>query len=269
MNEHEIHLRALDEFDRMVDLLKSHDVQVHVFSDTPEPRKPDAVFPNNWISFHPDGTVVLYPMQAPVRRAERRKDILEELQKIYKFNRVVDYSDYESREIFLEGTGSLVFDYVNKIIYASCSPRTHEMLVYKVCEDLGCRPVLFNAADERDIPIYHTNVVLTVASELALICLDALKDDTGQEAILNSLRDTGHRVIAISYAQMKSFAGNMMEVKTRQGQSLLVMSESAYLSLLPGQLSAITLLTDILVVPVPTIERYGGGSVRCMMAGIF
>lgn len=268
-DEDEIHRKALSEFNRMVDILKSHDVLVHVFEDTPEPRKPDAIFPNNWVSFHDDGTVILYPMQAAARRAERRMEIIEELGKRYTISKLKDYSAYEKQDSFLEGTGSLVFDYVNRFAYACLSLRTHESLVHEVCKELNFKPVIFHAVDEDDKPIYHTNVVLTVAEKLALICLDAIRNENEIELLLNSFRHTGHRIIAISYVQMKSFAGNMMEVKTRQGDSLLVMSESAYLSLLPGQLSAITQLMDILVIPVPTIEKYGGGSVRCMMTGIF
>lgn len=267
--EHNIHNRAVEEFDRMVDLLKSHDVQVHVFEDTPQPRKPDAIFPNNWISFHADGTVVLYPMEAATRRAERRMDVVDALGKIYAIQKLKDFTGYEKQNIFLEGTGSLVFDYVNRIAYASLSPRTHEVLVHEVCRELHFKPVVFHAVDEHNHPVYHTNVVLAVATKLVLICLDAIHRDHDRELLLGSFRSTGHRIIAISYAQMKSFAGNMMEIRSRHGHPVLVMSESAYLSLLPGQLDAITSLVDILVIPVPTIERYGGGSVRCMMAGLF
>lgn len=269
LEEHEIHYKTLEEFDRMVDLLRSHDVEVHVFDDTPQPARPDAIFPNNWISFHEGGTVVLYPMLAVSRRAERRKDIIESLSTIYPINEVVDYSAHEEHGLFLEGTGSLVFDYANRLAYACRSPRTHEKLVFEVCHKLGYKPVVFNALDENGIPVYHTNVILAIAENLAMLCLDAVHDGNDRELLLDALRDTRHRVVSISYEQMKAFAGNMMEIKTRQGQSLMVMSQTAYGSLLPGQLNAITQLTDILVIPVPTIERYGGGSVRCMMAGIF
>ncbi|MCS6974253.1 MAG: arginine deiminase-related protein [Cyclobacteriaceae bacterium] len=269
LDEGEIHRKALAEFDRMVDLLRAHDVEVYLFDDTKEPRKPDAVFPNNWFSFHPDGTVILYPMHAPIRRTERRKDILDEINRIFPVKRLLDYSEYEKEGIFLEGTGSLVMDYVNRIAYASISPRTSEILVRKVCNELSLQPVLFHAVDDHNRPVYHTNVVLTVAEKLSLICLDAVPDEEEQEILLTSLRDTGHRVIAISNTQMKSFAGNMMEVMTRHGKPLLIMSETAYRSLLPGQLDAITQLTEILTINVQTIERYGGGSVRCMMAGVF
>lgn len=269
MDEFEIHGKALEEFDRMVDLLRSHDVEVFVVEDTPEPRKPDAIFPNNWISFHPDGTAFLYPMQAPARRAERRRDVIEVVEKKFGAHKLIDYSGYENQNIFLEGTGSLVFDYVNRLAYACRSPRTHEVLVHQVCEDLGYHPVVFNANDEQHKPVYHTNVMLTVGSELALICLDAIADESEQDIVLDHLRNTGHQVIAISYAQMRSFAGNMMEVQTRHGQPLLLMSETAYRSLVHGQLDAITSKIDIVAIPVPTIERYGGGSVRCMMTGIF
>ncbi|GIV36333.1 MAG: hypothetical protein KatS3mg032_0712 [Cyclobacteriaceae bacterium] len=265
----QISQRAVEEFDRMVDLLQAHDVQVHVFNDTPEPPKPDAVFPNNWLSFHDNGTVVLYPMQAHSRRAERRPDWIAELERFYQINRVLDLSHYEHEGMYLEGTGSLVFDYAHRVAYAARSPRTHEELVHKLCDNLEFEPVIFDAFDESGMPVYHTNVILAITSRLVLICLDAIPQYGGQDALLDRFRVSGRKIVAISHAQVRAFAGNMMEVQTRQGQTLLVMSGSAYRALLPGQLDAITQHTDMLVVDVPTIERYGGGSVRCMMAGIF
>ncbi len=269
ISDEDIRLQAVKEFDRMADLLRAYDVEVHVANDTETPPKPDAVFPNNWISFHHDGTVVLYPMQAPLRRTERRRELLVELNKIFRIHRIVDLSHYEDEEKFLEGTGSLVFDYPNRIAYAARSARTHEALVHELCQALQFRPVLFNATDEYEVPVYHTNVVLSIGTRLMFICLDAIKDEADRETLLNGFQASGRRIVAVSYEQVKAFAANTMEVQTRQGNTLWVMSESAYQSLLPGQLDAITRVTDILVVPVPTIERYGGGSVRCMMAGIF
>lgn len=265
----QISQQAVKEFDRMVDLLQAHDVQVHVFNDTPMPPKPDAVFPNNWVSFHDNGTVVLYPMQARSRRVERIPDWIEELGRFYEINQVLDLSHHEQEGMYLEGTGSLVFDYAHRIAYAARSPRTHETLVHRLCDSLAFESVIFDASDESGMPVYHTNVILSITSRLVLICLDAIPPDGGQDVLLKRFRETGRKIIAISHAQVRKFAGNMMEVQTRQGQTLLVMSASAYRALLPGQLNAVTQHTDILVVDVPTIERYGGGSVRCMMAGIF
>jgi hypothetical protein len=264
----DIRTQAIAEFDRMVDLLRAHDVAVHVYDNETEPASPDAVFPNNWVSFHADGTVVLYPMCAPVRRTERRPELLTWLGQHYRISRVIDLSHFEQEHKFLEGTGSVVFDYIHRKAYAARSARTHEDLILHLCRELGYEPVVFDALEE-GLPVYHTNVMLTIASRLVLICLDAVQQESHQEMLLAHLHDTGRKIIALSHAQVRAFAGNMMEVQTRQGQPLLVMSDSAYCSLVPGQLDFISREIDILVVPVPTLERYGGGSVRCMMAGIF
>lgn len=259
---------AQGEFDRMVDLLVSHEIDVRVFSDPPNPPKPDAIFPNNWISFHEDGTVISYPMLAANRRLERRSDITEILKKEFTVSRVIDLSLEENNDMFLEGTGSLVFDHLNRIAYACRSPRTHTALIVKVCKELGYRPVIFNAVDEKGIPVYHTNVLMAVGGKFAVICLDAIKEDTDQELLLAGFASSGHKVIAISYAQMYSFAGNMIEVLTRSGDPVVLMSETAFKSLLPGQIQGINRFSEILPVPVETIEKIGGGSVRCMVAGI-
>jgi hypothetical protein len=259
---------AQSEFDRMVDLLASHEIDVHVFSDPPHPPKPDAIFPNNWISFHEDGTVILYPMLAANRRLERRSDIMDVLKKEFAVTRVIDLSAEENNDMFLEGTGSLVFDHVNRIAYACRSPRTHPALVVKVCKELGYRPVIFNAVDEKGISVYHTNVLMAVSEKFAIMCLDAIKEDTDQELLLAGFASSGHKVIAISYAQMYSFAGNMIEVFTRNGEPVVLMSETAFKSLLPGQIQGINRYSEILPVSVETIEKVGGGGVRCMVAGI-
>lgn len=260
---------AIREFDRMVDLLRSHDIDVMVFNDTPVPPKPDAQFPNNWISLHEDGTVVLYPMMAPNRRPERRKDIIDELKSRFIVQAIKDYAGEEANNRFLEGTGSLVFDYLNRIAYACRSPRTDENLAGMVVQSLGFGLVMFDAVDENGTPVYHTNVVMCIGSRFAVICLDAIHDEGDQERLLNSFAKTGHKVVAISYAQMNAFAGNMMEVRSRNSESFVLLSEQAFNSLLPGQVDAISRYAEMIPVPIPTIEKYGGGSVRCMIAGIF
>ncbi|QOI98326.1 MAG: amidinotransferase [Flammeovirgaceae bacterium] len=265
----EVRHKALLEFDRMVDLLRSHDIDVQVFDDTPQPVKPDAQFPNNWISLHEDGTLVLYPMLAPNRRSERRADIIDQLKKQFIINGVVDITGEEKQNRFLEGTGSLVFDYVNRIAYAARSSRTNEALVATVTNKLGFTSLIFNAVDEQKIPIYHTNVMMCVGSGFAVICLDAVRDDEDQELLLNSFLTTGHKVVAISYAQMRAFAGNMMEVRNRNNEPYVLLSEQAFNSLLPGQVNAISRFAEMIPIPIPTIEKYGGGSVRCMIAGNF
>ncbi len=265
----EVHQKALSEFDRMVDLLESHDINVHVIEDTPTPLKPDVLFPNNWISFHDDGNVILYPMLAENRRMERRMDLVDQLRRDYIIHDIVDLSASEQNNEFLEGTGSLVIDYVNSIAYACRSPRTNEALVRKLCELLQYTPVLFDAVDENGIPIYHTNVVMCIGTTFAVICLDAVRSEADQDLILDNFERTGHKVVAISYEQMKAFAGNMMEVRSRNGEPIVLLSERAFNSLLPGQVDAISRHAEMLPIPIETIENVGGGSVRCMVAGIY
>jgi len=265
----DIQHKALDEFNRMVDTLLSNDVDVIVVDDTLGPRKPDAVFPNNWISFHHDGKIVLYPMMAENRSLERNNPVIETLQSKFKFDEKIDLSKYERDSQFLEGTGSVVFDYVNRIAYASRSARTHEAFFQDLCKRLNFKPILFDAVDESEQPIYHTNVLMCIGTKFAIICLDAIKSDEDQEILLQSFSDTGHQVVAISYEQLRLFAGNMMEVNSRSGEPLVLMSEKAFTSLLPGQLNALSKYAEPIAISIPTIEQFGGGSVRCMVAGIF
>lgn len=261
--------QALAEFDKMVDLLRSNDIEVIVVEDTDHPVKPDAIFPNNWISFHHDGSIVLYPMLAENRRVERTNPVIQKVQESFLVNNTFDLSSYENQNQFLEGTGSIVFDYVNRIAYASRSTRTDEHVLKDICTKLGFTSIVFDAVDEQDHPIYHTNVLMCIATDFAIVCLDAIKSEDDQEKLLESFAATNHKVIAISYEQMKLFAGNMLEVKSKAGESFVLMSQRAYHSLLPGQLDAISKFVDPLPVTIPTIETYGGGSVRCMVAGIF
>lgn len=256
------------EFETMVELLRSRDVRIVCADDTPDPVKPDAVFPNNWISFQPDGKVILYPLLAPNRRPEKREDIVARIREEYRVTEVLDLSEEENKDQFLEGTGSLVFDHVNRIGYASVSPRTSPVLVKRVCDFLGYRSVLFHAVDEQLKPVYHTNVVMAIGEKFAVLCLDAIRDEQEQELLLSGFERSGHKVVAISHAQMHSFAGNMMEIGTEFGESLVVVSQTAFQSLLPGQVDALSRFSEMLPVAVPTIEKLGGGSVRCMMAGI-
>jgi hypothetical protein len=265
----EIHKRALDEFNRMVDTLEAHDIHVIVADDSSIPEKPDAIFPNNWISFHHDGSVVLYPMLAENRRLERNFTFVELIKKQFSVKELVDLSGYEAQAKYLEGTGSIVFDYANRIAYANSSPRTDENVFIELCDQLKFKPILFDAVDESGTPIYHTNVLMCVGEKFVTVCLDAIKSDEDQEVLLNSFSKTGHQVIAISYSQMQSFAGNMIEVTARSGEPIVLMSETAFNSLLPGQLHGINKHAEVLPLSIPTIETFGGGSVRCMVAGIF
>ncbi len=270
----EIQNRALSEFNQFVDTLTQRGVKVIAIDDTAEKETPDSIFPNNWISFHQDGTVVTYPMWAPNRRKERRDDILSALIKEhgYAIRRKIDYSYFEVEEKFLEGTGSMVLDRKNRIAYACVSPRTHLHLLSEFCQEFGYRPIVFIASQMIDggfAEIYHTNVMMSIGEDFAIFCADALKNTWEQKDIINIIRDTGKEIVYISEDQCNHFAGNMLQVKNQQGERILVMSEQAHQSLLPEQISQIKKYTDIVCSPLSTIEACGGGSARCMMAEIF
>lgn len=268
-NAQSLNQQALAEFDKMVDLLRSNDIEVIVVDDTDQPVKPDAIFPNNWISFHHDGTIVLYPMLAENRRTERLNPVIKNIQHTFSVSQTIDLTSFENQEKFLEGTGSIVFDYTNRIAYASRSPRTDEQVLKDLTDKLGFTAIVFDALDEQGQSIYHTNVLMCIGEKVVVICLDAIQNEDDQEKLLDSFASTNHKVVAISYEQMKLFAGNMMEIKSRSGEPFVLMSQRAYHSLLPGQLDAISKFSEPLPVSIPTIENYGGGSVRCMVAGIF
>ena len=265
----EISERAVKEFDQMVDVLRAHEIDVIVVEDSNLPQKPDAVFPNNWISFHEDGTVILYPMMAENRRQERLNPVLESIRSEFTIQQVIDLTDWEKRNHYLEGTGSVVFDYKNKIAYACRSDRTQEIVLKELCKNLGYKSIVFDAVDEMDRPIYHTNVLMCVGTRFAVVCLDAIKNEEDQESLLNSFSQTQHQVVAISYDQLHSFAGNMIEVLSKSGEPTVLLSEKAFQSLLPGQIKTISKHADMIPLAIHTIEQYGGGSVRCMVAGIF
>ncbi len=269
MPEEEIRQRARDEFDTFVGDLRARQISVHVIEDTDTPVKPDAIFPNNWITFHEDGSVITYPMQAPVRRLERREDVLASLAADFDlFNRhYLEFTEADAQ--FLEGTGSLVLDRVNRIAYACISPRTDAGLVNRFCRIAGYEPVLFTAVDELGQEIYHTNVLMAMGDHFVVICLESIRDEAEKEMLLDIFRKTGKDVIGITPAQMRAFAGNMLQVCNDRGQTFLVMSEQAFNSLRADQVERIRQYTQILYAPLYTIEKYGGGSARCMMAEIF
>lgn len=260
---------VLKEFEAMVENLRSFDMEVLVIDDDPEVRNPDAVFPNNWISLHADGTVVLYPMCTPNRRTERRMDIIEKLKQNYTINKVVDLSFNEEENRFLEGTGSIIFDHLNKLAYACLSPRTDKTLFISTSELLGYEPVYFNAVDENNTPVYHTNVLMCLARDFVVICLEAVQDLKEKEMILASFKKAGQEVIDISFSQMSHFAGNMLALKSKAGKNLLAASQSAYDSLSQEQLKVIEKYCTLIPLPIPTIETIGGGSARCMIAENF
>ena len=266
----QIQKKALEEFNNFVKLLRSKQVNVHVIKDTIHPLTPDSIFPNNWISFHSNGEVLLYPMFANNRRLERRRDIIKKLQNEYFVSQVKSLVHYEDKSIFLEGTGSMILDRTNKICYASISLRTNKSIVLDFCDQLNYKPVLFNSfqdVDGKRLPIYHTNVMMCVASDFAIVCLDAIDSQDEKNSVINSLITTNKEIIQISELQANKFAGNMLQV---QGdKKYLIMSESAFNTLSEEQIQKIESYCSILYSDLKTIEKFGGGSARCMMAEIF
>lgn len=269
----EVVTKAQQEFDAYVAVLRSKGVQVTVVQDTEDPDTPDALFPNNWVSFHSDGTVVLYPMFAENRRLERREAILEILEEDgFLISEVMDYTAAEKENIFLEGTGSLLLDRVNKKAYCALSVRAHEDLFIEFCEDFEYTPVIFNALQtvgDKRLPIYHTNVMMCLAESFAVICLDCIDNKKERKNVLSHLKADGKEVIAISEAQMHAFAGNMLQLLGSNDTPYLVMSTTAYQSLTKEQLSKIQAHCEIIHSDLHTIETAGGGSARCMMAEVF
>ncbi|UFK98790.1 citrulline utilization hydrolase CtlX [Kaistella faecalis] len=265
--------KALQEFNNFVAQLKSKGVNVITVKDTLEPHSPDSIFPNNWVSFHSDGKVVLYPMFAPNRRVERRTDILEILKDNgFEISEIDDLSHFENQEKFLEGTGSMIFDHDHKIAYGSVSLRLDEELFRQFCTKFGFRPVVFhsyqNAGSER-LPIYHTNVMMCVADKFVVICLECIDDELEREKVQEVIKSSGKEIIEISEDQLQQFAGNMLQVQNNDGDKFLVMSESAYKSLAAEQISAIEKYCEIIHSDLNTIETNGGGSARCMLAEVF
>lgn len=269
----DIQTKALEEFNSFVDKLKSKGINVITVKDTLDPHTPDSIFPNNWVSFHDDGKVVLYPMFAPNRRVERRSDILEILKDSgFEITEIDDLSHFEDQDRFLEGTGSMIFDHDHNIAYGSVSLRLDEELFRQFCQKFGFRPVVFhsyqNAGDQR-LPIYHTNVMMCVADKFVVICLDCIDDELEREKVQEVIKSTGKEIIEISEDQLQQFAGNMLQVQNKAGDKFLVMSESAYKSLTTEQISAIEKYCEIIYSDLNTIETNGGGSARCMLAEVF
>ena len=263
---------AQREFDEFVALLRANGVNVIVAEDIKENDTPDALFPNNWISMHEDGKVGLYPMFAENRRRERREDILDLLEENgFEISEIIDYSSAEEEEIFLEGTGSLILDRENSIAYCALSDRADEELLIEFCEDFEYTPVIFGAfqtSENKRLPIYHTNVMMCVADQFAVICLESIDDKKERKAVKEQIKSTGKRIVAITEKQMHEFAGNMLQVKTKNGPAL-VMSDRAYRSLQPDQIKTLESFGSIIHPKLEIIETCGGGSARCMMAEIF
>lgn len=267
--EGDIQQKALAEFNSMVELLHDNDLHVTVVKDSPLPFTPDSIFPNNWISFHENGNLFLYPMFAPNRRAERKPAVVESISHKYIVNEIVDLSPAEANARFLEGTGSMVLDRENKIAYACLSPRTNSELLNQFCDIAGYSQVSFSAADKNRDPIYHTNVMMCIGKTFAVICLDAIPDAVERNRLIDSLSNTKKEIIEITVDQMNHFAGNMLQVINIKAELLLVMSSQAFNALTADQIKKLQHHNRILHAPLDTIEAAGGGSARCMIAEIF
>lgn len=264
---------AIVEFREMVEILRANGVNVLVVKDTEQPHTPDSIFPNNWISFHEGGQVVLYPMFAKNRRYERRNDIIQLIEdKGTVINNVDDFAFWEEQNMFLEGTGSMVLDRINKIAYAALSERTDKSLFLQFCKVFEFKPVYFSAnqsVGEKRLPVYHTNVMMSIATEYAIICADSIDNEDERKKVIHSLKKSGKEIILISEEQMHCFAANMLQVENTEGKHLLVMSQSAFDSLEESQIDQLKSYNKLIIIKIPTVEKIGGGSVRCMMAEIF
>ena len=261
---------AIEEFDNMVNLLRDHQITIFDLDDIKELNNTDALFPNNWVTFHQDNTAVIYPMMAKSRRKEKRNDILKYLEEFesFRIEKVIDLSYLEKDGFFLEGTGSMVLDRINKIVFACKSSRTSINALEVFCKKLNYSSVVFEAVND-DLPIYHTNVMMSLGQETAFICSESIKDQKDIKHIHKLFGVSERKIIELSTAQMNQFAGNVLEVENTKGQSHLIMSEKAYQSLEAPQIQSISKSSKIISIPLDTIEKYGGGSARCMIAEIF
>ncbi len=268
-DDKDISSNALNEFDEVVKKLRDHGIDVLVIEDDSQVYTPDAIFPNNWISAHDNKILVTYAMESEIRRKEIREDILVMLEEKYGYNKRYNFEHYAEENLFLEGTGSIILDRDHKILYACLSPRTHIELISKFNVLMGYRSIYFYAEDLEGNLIYHTNVMMALGEELAVICLESIKEDEKKNEVIQSLKNTSKEIIDLSLEQVHKFAGNMLEVKSVSGQRFLCMSSQAYGVLTQEQIETIEQYDQILHFPIPTIEKYGGGSIRCMMAEIF
>ena len=260
---------AAKEFDNFVEKLESYRINITVVEDTPEPYTPDSIFPNNWISFHKGNKICLYPMFAENRRKERKPNVIEAIKQKFKIEETIDFTKFEKDNKFLEGTGSMVLDRENNIAYACLSPRTHKEVFNEFCSITNFKGISFASLDDKNKEIYHTNVMMCVADKYAVICLDTIKDIKERQIVANTLRESGKEIIEIDTKQMNNFAGNMLQVKNKEGVQFLVMSSTAFRSLTQEQISRIRCYNDIIYSELDTIEKNGGGSARCMLAEIF
>ncbi|WP_075591382.1 citrulline utilization hydrolase CtlX [Labilibacter marinus] len=269
LSQDDLKQRVIAEFDAFAEHLKLKGINVMVVQDTDEPKKPDAIFPNNWGSFHANGKAILYPMATPNRQAEKRPEILNQIKEQFEISELIDLSEYEKQHKFLEGTGSIIFDHINKLAYACISPRTDKDVLNELCNKIGYKPIAFTSTDKNGQEIYHTNVMMCVSEKFSVICLESIIDEEEKKLVINSLESTGHEIIDISLDQVNHFAGNMLSLKNKDQKEILVMSQSAYNILSDYQKLALDTYCEPCPIPIDTIETIGGGSARCMISEIF
>lgn len=269
MSEHQVQVKAVEEFDRFTDTLRARGIEVIVIEDTPQPVKPDAIFPNNWFCTLQDGTIATFPMYAANRRIEVRSDLIHTLKDQFIVTNTEDWTTYDADNLFLEGTGSMIIDHEHKIIYACLSPRTNKTLLQQFAQAHGYTAVSFHSTDEKDIEVYHTNVIMHVGVDYAVLCLASIKNEKERQQVVDSLTNTNHAIIDISMAQVHHYAGNMLQVKSSDDTLYTILSQQAYDSLTEAQRQQLETHTTLLPVSIDTIETVGGGSVRCMMAELF
>ncbi|MBE6040574.1 MAG: amidinotransferase [Clostridiales bacterium] len=265
----DIQAEARRESDAYIGLLESSGINVVAAEDTAEPHTPDSVFPNNWFSTHDDGTLVLYPMFAENRRLERKPAVLEAIKANFDVKRIVDLTHYEEEGKFLEGTGSMVLDRAGRIVYACRSPRTNEEVLRDFCESLGYSPLMFDASDAGGRQIYHTNVMMHIGSDTAVVCMESIGDAEERARVRSSLEESGRTIVEITHGQMEHFAGNMLELRSSRGEACLVMSKTARIALSEDQLSVLGSGRRLITPDLDCIEMNGGGSARCMLAELF
>lgn len=260
--------KAVKEFDILVGQLQKEGVNVTVVEDSPSPHTPDAIFPNNWISFHESGVYCLYPMFAPNRRKERKVEVLDIIKKKFNYHELIDFTEYESRSKFLEGTGSMVLDREKRLAYACLSPRTDISVLEVFCKKMNYKPIAFHATDDKGQAIYHTNVMMCVADQFVVICLDSITNSEEKKYITETILASDKQIIDITSAQMNQFAGNMLQLENKNHEKIMVMSSAAWNSLDLKQKQLLTQKNRIVHSSLQNIESNGGGSARCMIAEI-
>ena len=273
LNKNEILVKAIEEFEKMVEIIRKEKIEIHVFNDRDNIKTTDSIFPNNWITLHEDGTVIIYPMFSKNRRKEKRKDLTEKLKnKGYNISKIIDLSSYEKKKQYLEGTGSMILDRKNKICYAALSIRTNEIVLNQLCKLINYKLLTFKAyqsyKSKRKL-IYHTNVMMCLADEYAMICLESIDDENEKKLLIKSLNNTKKQIIEISEEQCKSFVGNMLQVKNKKNDKYLIMSETAHKSLNLTQKKSLEKYNKLLYSNIKLIEKIGGGGARCMIAENF